>query len=88
MFLTYDIYSNDPTTDPPTNSLFNLANFQALVKLGLETPNILTNTTVTYGVDFSLNDDWYALTVTLGLDSVQQTYLIWLWLNTAYELTF
>lgn len=88
LFLTYDIYSQDPTTDPPTNSLFNLANFQALVKLGLETPNILTDTTITYGIDFDLNDDWYVLTYTLGLDSVQQTYFIWLWLNTAYELTY
>lgn len=88
LFLTYDIYSQDPTTDPPTNSLFNLANFQALVTLGLETPNILTNTTVTYGIDFDLNDDWYVLTYTLGLDSVQQTYMIWLWLNTAYDLTY
>lgn len=43
---------------------------------------------MTYGVDFDLNDDWYFLTSTLGLDSVQQTYFIWLWLSTAYDLTY
>lgn len=88
LFLTYDIYSQDPTTDPPTNSLFNLANFQLLVTKGLSTPNILADPTLTYGVDFDLDDDWYVLTTTLGLDSVQQTYMIWLWLETAFALTY
>jgi len=34
LFLTYDIYSNNPTSAPPSNSLFDLNNFKTLLSLG------------------------------------------------------
>ena len=42
-----------------------------------------------YDVDFNLTADanWTSLADTLGLD-VRQTYVIWLWMDTAYNLTF
>jgi len=42
LFLTYDIYTNNPTSAPPSNSLYDLANFQQLLALGQSTPNILS----------------------------------------------
>lgn len=68
----------------PSNSLFNMANMENLVSLGKSTPNILVDTTLEYGVDFTLSSGWQDLTNTLGLSSEKQTYLIWLWLNEAY----
>jgi len=69
IFLTYDIYSNDPTSEPLVNSLFNTATFQTLINLGESTPNIVgADSSLVYGIDFYLNDEWYALTATLGLD--------------------
>jgi hypothetical protein len=41
-------------SDAPSNSLFNINNMQQLVALGMNTPNILTNTTATYNTDFNL----------------------------------
>jgi hypothetical protein len=70
LFLTYDIFSNDATTAPPSNSLFDMANMQLLISLGNATPNILKSDQV-YGVDFELSDDWYGLTNQLGLDFSQ-----------------
>jgi hypothetical protein len=80
--------SGDPNSDPLPNSLFDLQNFQTLVTLGQATANILTDPTLVYGVDFDLTDDWYFLTSRLELNSVQQTYLIWLWIDTAFNQTF
>jgi hypothetical protein len=88
LFLTYDIFSQNTTTNPPLNSLFSLQNIQQLITLGQSTPNILIDTELVYGVDFFLNDDWFALTTTLGLDFVDQTYLIWLWLDTGKNMTY
>jgi len=68
--------------------LFDLSNFQLLLAIGQSTPNILVNTTLVYGVDFELNPLWQTLTSNLGLNSQEQTYLIWLWLNTGMMQTF
>jgi hypothetical protein len=65
-----------------------LQNIQQLITLGQSTPNILIDTELVYGIDFFLNDDWFALTTTLGLDFVDQTYLIWLWLDTGKNMTY
>ena len=54
----------------------------------MTTPNIVKVVTYVYGVDFSLGADWIALKDSLGLSSVEQTYLIWLWLDTAYDMTY
>jgi hypothetical protein len=89
LFLTYDIYTQNPQSDPPANSLFYLENFQKLVSLGMNTPNILKDAkNMTYGINFDLNDEWFALTVALGLDTAQQTYLIWLWLDNLHDLSY
>jgi hypothetical protein len=58
-----------------------------LITLGQSTPNILTDPTQTYGTDFNL-DAWATLTTQLGLTDTKQTYLIWLWLTTAYDQTY
>jgi hypothetical protein len=54
----------------------------------MNAPNILKNTTLIYGDDFDLGDDRFVLTSTLGLSSIQQTYMIWLWLDTAFDMTY
>lgn len=41
-----------------------------------------------YGIDWTLNEEWWVLTRQLGLDFPQQTYLIWLWLNTALQISY
>jgi hypothetical protein len=89
IFLTYDIYTKNPKSNPPVNSLFNMNTMQQLVSLGMSTPNILkADKGMIYGVDFGLNDDWFALTYTLGLDFPQQTYFLWLWLDTAMDMSW
>lgn len=89
LFLTFDIYSNDVNSDPPSNSLFNIANFQELIKLGLSTPNILgTDSDMVYGIDFNLDDQWFALAAKLDLEFADQVYFIWLWLYTAESITY
>jgi hypothetical protein len=84
----FKTYGDLPGTEPPLNSLFNIENFKTLVNLGFNTQNILKNTSLVYGDDFDLGDDWFALTTSLGLSSIQQTYMIWLWLDTAYDMTY
>jgi hypothetical protein len=71
LFLTYDIFSGDPTSDPPSNSLFDLTNFQMLVDLGVNTPNIMWDSSLVYGVNFFLDPAWQNLTTSLGLASEQ-----------------
>jgi hypothetical protein len=56
--------------------------------LGQSTPNILVDQSLIYGVNFFLDDDWFALTAALGLDFVDQTYMIWLWLDTGMQMTY
>jgi hypothetical protein len=36
----------------------------------MNTPNILKNTTLVYGDDFDLGDDWFSLTASFGLSSI------------------
>lgn len=62
LFATYDILSGNVRSEPPSNSLFNLNNFQMLVDLGMSTGNIMANTSLIYGVDFQLTDQWDQLT--------------------------
>jgi hypothetical protein len=87
LFATYDV-SIGVGSEPPANSLFNLVNFQTLVELGETTPNILVETSLIYGTDFTLDGNWDILTTTLGLSNSEQTYLIWLWLQTAMTQTW
>ena len=53
LFATYEP-SKNPTTDPPSNSLFYLDNIKNLVKVGKNTPNIITHTEWIYNVTFIL----------------------------------
>jgi len=61
LFYTYDV-SSSVGTDPPSNSLFHIENMQILVDLGMSTPNILTNSSATYNVTFTLSSGWQNLT--------------------------
>jgi hypothetical protein len=54
----------------------------------MKTPNILTNTTEIYNTTFTLSSEWITLTQTLGLATQEQTYLLWLWLDTALSVTW
>lgn len=58
------------------------------MSLGEAAPNILKEPDLVYGVSFVLSEDWTTLTATLGFSDVKQTYMMWLWLNTAWDLTF
>ena len=42
---------------------------------------------MTYGVDFDIESDsnWTNLTSYLGLKEVRQAYVIWLWMDTAFN---
>ena len=75
--------------DPEPHSLFNVATLKTLCDLGANVTNIISEPDKTYNVDFNLSADgnWTALADTLGLD-VRQTYVIWLWMDTAWNLTF
>lgn len=79
LFTTEDPLVGDGS-EPPANSLFNIQNMQMLVNLGESTPNILTNNTEVYNSTFTLPSGWMDLTATLGFDTQEQTYLLWLWL--------
>ena len=80
---------NSSGGDPEPHSLFNVETLQKLCDLGEVVINIITEPDKTYDVDFNLTADanWTSLADTLGL-SVRQTYVIWLWMDTAYNLTF
>jgi len=87
----------DPITlkDPGEDSLFNLTSLKKLVKLGLKTPNIISNKTATYQTDFQLDNGWTDLATTLGLDETgdatmgpKRAYMIWLWMTTLWNQTF
>lgn len=84
--LNYEYLFSTQSTE--VRSLFYNTNLQILINLGYNTPNILTNTTLVYGTDFNLNAEWDTMTTTLGLANSEQTYLLWLWLNTAYTMSF
>jgi hypothetical protein len=87
LFVTFDT-TVGVGTEPPSNSLFNLTNMFTFVDLGMNTPNILTNTTEIYNTTFTLSSEWITLTQTLGLATQEQTYLLWLWLDTALSQTW
>ena len=86
----------NPDEDPAPDSLFNLSTLKALVKAGQETPNIILSPDLEYLVDFTLGQEWVNLAETLRLydtDSsdgigAKRAYMLWLWMQTAYDLTF
>lgn len=66
LFCTYDLSNADVNSAPASNSLFNMQNMMDLVELGMSTPNIVgADKDMTYGIDFGLNDDWYAMALRL-----------------------
>lgn len=83
--------------DPDSNSLYNLDTLKLLCKLGETTPNILKETELTFNTDFVLDSQWTKLAQTLQFTSVggvsdqtgaQMVYMLWLWMETAWDLTF
>jgi hypothetical protein len=87
LFATFDT-TVGVGTEPPESSLFNLSNMELLVDLGMNTPNILTDNAQIYNTTFTLDSEWITLTQTLGLATQEQTYLLWLWLDTAFDVTW
>ena len=75
--------------NPDAHSLFNVETLKALCEAGAKVTNIIKDPTKTYGVDFDLSTDpvWTGLADRLDL-TVRQTYVIWLWMDTAWDLTF
>ena len=91
-------YNSSSNSDPLSNSLFNLTTLKTLVKLGMNTPNIVgADKDKVFGQDFNLND-WADIAKTLELNDSDEgdglvigkkrAYLIWLWLYTAKEWSF
>lgn len=74
--------------DPEPNSFFNIQTLKTFCDLGDAVPNIIKNQTAVFGTDFELSEDWITLTQTLGLSDKRQTYMIWLWIDTAWDFTF
>jgi hypothetical protein len=72
--------------DPDGHSLFNVQTLKKLCMLGEKVTNIIKEPAKTYNVDFNLENDpdWTALANNLGL-TVRQTYVIWLWMDTAWD---
>lgn len=56
-FNLFELYDADGN-DPDKTSLFNLDNLKMLIDLGHSTPNVLNDTSLVYGDDFTLSDDW------------------------------
>lgn len=88
LFATYDVASQDTTTPPLANSLFNASTMQQFLELGMSTQNIATNNSLVYGDNFILSDSWLIMASQLGLQTGQQAYLLYLWLATAYDITY
>ena len=86
----FSLIGSSDSKDPDANSLFNVTTLQTLIKLGQNTTNIVKNPDKTYGVDFDIDndEDWIQLQTYLGLKEVRQVYVIWLWMDTAYDYTF
>ena len=80
--------TNSEGQDPEPSSFFNVQTLKKFVDLGDAVPNIIKNNTLIFGQDFVLSDDWEILTQTLGLSDSKQTYMIWLWIDVAWDLTF
>ena len=89
----------DPDTggDPAENSLFNLTTLKYLVDAGQKTPNIIQDKDLVYLEDFTLGQEWVNLAELLGLGDptnststigTRRAYMIWLWMTTAWDLTF
>lgn len=57
LFLLYN-QTLGPTSDPPSNSLFDLDNLKMLINLGKNTTNIMVDTSAIYDVDFTLDEKW------------------------------
>lgn len=59
--------TNNVGGDPDPSSFFNVKTLKLLIDLGDAVPNILKNTSLTFGIDFILSSEWDILTTTLGL---------------------
>jgi len=58
---------------------------QNLLNAGLNTPNIIADYNLVYGVDFQLSEEWTTLQTDLGFSSTEQVYLLWLWMYYNYN---
>ena len=73
--------------DPPSSSLMNLDTIKNLCELGSTVTNILKDKNETYGETFKLPLSWKNLTSKLLLTDERYLYMIWLWMDTAWDYT-
>ena len=82
----FDLTAPDGSLNPIDNSLFNVQTLKTLCDLGEEAPNIIKDPNTNYSdIGLEENEDWIGLTHTLGLASIKQTYLIWLWMDSVWD---
>ena len=81
----FSLQGEDGSRNPADRSLFNVQTLQMLCALGENVTNVI-DSDQTFGVDFDLLKDpkWVRLSETLRL-SIKQTYLVWLWMETAWD---
>ena len=48
--------------DPGPGSLFCIHTLKSLINLGIDTPNIIFNTSLVLGTDFTFSSEWDTLT--------------------------
>ena len=48
--------------DPGPGSLFCIQTLKSLINLGIDTPNIIFNTSLVLGTDFTFSSEWDTLT--------------------------
>ena len=89
----FTLINPDDNGDPAANSLFNLTSLQALINAGQNTVNVILSPDQTI-TDEILGDEWAALAETFALNDPdsnigsKRAYLLWLWMQTAWDLTF
>ena len=92
-YLRFTLINPDDNGDPASNSLFNLTSLQALIDAGQKTVNIILSPDQTI-TDETLGDEWSNLAETFALKDPdsnigsKRAYLLWLWMQTAWDLTF
>ena len=81
----------DSSEDPPQTSLFNVTTLKQLISLGQSTVNIISSKNQVFNAE-ELDPAWEKLAKQLQLTEVddddmgvKRTYLLWLWMQTAWN---
>lgn len=71
--------------DPPTSSLLNVQTMKRLCQIGPTVPNVMKDDKAILGDTFRLDNEWFDLAKTLELPDENYVYMIWLWMETAWD---